>query len=84
MQELQQAAKWTAEEHQRLQRAADTAAEQLRDLTVVSAADTGKVAALQATLLYQERKYQVLVHRVSACGCPWLFSPGLLEACCFT
>lgn len=84
MQGLQEAAKRTAEEHQRLQRAAETAAEQLRDLTAVSAADADKVAALQATLLYQERKYQVLAHLESVCACPWLCVPAVLHGCCST
>lgn len=61
VQELQKAAKRTAEEHQRLQQAADAATKQAQHLAAASAADADKISALKATLLYQEAKYQVRV-----------------------
>lgn len=59
VQELQGAASRTAEEHQRLLAEASDARERLRSLLAATGADADKIAALQATLLYQEHKYKV-------------------------
>lgn len=59
LQEIDEAAKNTEREHYQLKQMADAALKQAAQLRVESLADADKIAALRATLLYQDNKHQV-------------------------